>query len=123
MVNIAIVNDRIHLTVEGWDKLWAMRSELEFPLAHVTSVYRDADAARGWWKGFRLPGTQIPGVITAGTFYQTSGVVFYDVHDPDNTVVLELDHEHYDKLVIEVADPDAAVAQVQTALSRAGTMP
>lgn len=121
MVNITIVNDRIHLTVEGWDKLWSLRSELEFPLAHITSVYRDADAARGWWKGIRMPGTNIPGVITAGTFYHNGGVVFYDVHDPDKTVVLELDHEHYDKLVIEVANPDSAVAQVNAALPHGGS--
>jgi hypothetical protein len=117
MVDITITGDRIHLNVEGWDKLWALRSELEFPTAHITSVYQDADAARGWWKGFRMPGTQIPGVITAGTFYQTGGVVFYDVHDPDRTIVLELDHEHYDKLVIEVADPESAVAQIRAALT------
>lgn len=42
--------------------------------------------------GLRLVGTQVPGLITAGTFYQSGGIVFYDVHDPGQTIVLEIDH-------------------------------
>ena len=38
--------------------------------------------------------------------------VCYHVHHPDNTIVLELDHEHYKRLVIEVADPAASVAML-----------
>jgi hypothetical protein len=41
--------------------------------------------------------------------------VFYDVHDPARTVVLELDHEHYRKLVVEVEDPAAVIAQFRAA--------
>ena len=118
MVEITILGDRVHFEVEGWDKLWAVKSQLEIPLSHVTSVRADPEAARGWWHGFRLPGTNIPGVLTAGTFYWHDGFVFYDVHDPDNTIVLDLDHENYKKLVLEVADPAGAVAMLQSALPR-----
>lgn len=121
MVDISIHGDRIRFDVEGWDKLWALRSQLEFPLAHVRSVRHDAEAARGWWHGVRMPGTNIPGVLTAGTFYQHGGAVFYDVHDPDQTLVLELEHEHFQRLVVEVKDPEGAVATVRAAL--AGTAP
>ena len=117
MVNITIEGDRARFEVEGWDKLWALKSQLEIPLEHVTSVRADPEPARGWWHGLRLPGTQIPGVLTAGTFYQSDGAVFYDVHDPEHTVVLELDHEHYTRLVIEVHDPQAAVTMLRTAIA------
>jgi hypothetical protein len=62
-----------------------------------------------------MPGTQIPGLLTAGTFYQSDGAVFYDVHDAERTIVLDLEHEHYKRLVIEVENPDAAVALLQSA--------
>ncbi|HEY4955676.1 MAG TPA: hypothetical protein VII02_12415 [Gemmatimonadaceae bacterium] len=118
MVEITILGDRVHFEVEGWDKLWALKSQLEIPLSHIASVRADPEAARGWWKGFRLPGTNIPGLLTAGSFYWRDGFVFYDVHDPENTIVLDLDHETYKKLVLEVADPPAAVAMIQSALDK-----
>ncbi len=40
-----------------------------------------------------MPGTSIPGVLTAGTFYHDSKRVFWDVHNPENTVVIELKDE------------------------------
>jgi hypothetical protein len=56
------------------------------------------------------------GVITAGTFYQEGERVFWDVHDPEKTVVIRLKDEHYARLVIEVEDPPATVAAIQEAL-------
>ena len=118
MVNISIKGDRIHLDVEGIDKMWAVRSHLEFPLSHILAVRVDTEAARGWWHGFRLMGSNIPGILTAGTFYQQGELVFYDVHDPDRTIVLDLDHERYKKLIVEVEDPEKAAAAIQRALTR-----
>ncbi|HKV50144.1 MAG TPA: hypothetical protein VJO52_03005 [Gemmatimonadaceae bacterium] len=117
MVEITVEGDRVRFDVDGWDKMWSLKSRLEIPLAHITSVRVDPEPARGWWHGFRMPGTQIPGVLTAGTFYQHDGAVFYDVHDPDRTIVIELDHEHYRRLVVEVADPSTAVKLLDDALS------
>ena len=117
MVTISIEGDRIRFDVEGWDKLWALKSQLEIPLAHIQSARVDPEAARGWWHGLRLPGTQIPGLLTAGTFYTSEGFVFYDVHDPENTIVLELEHEHYKRLVVEVENPTSAVAVLQSAIA------
>jgi hypothetical protein len=117
MVEISIHGDRVRFEVQGWDKLWALRSQLEIPLAHIRSARIDPEPARGWWHGLRMPGTQIPGVLTAGTFYQRDGAVFYDVHDPEHTIVLELEHEHYKRLVIEVSSPEAAVATLTAALA------
>ena len=115
MVEISVENGRVHFDVQGWDKLWAVKSRLEIPVEHIRSARIDPEPARGWWHGFRLPGTQIPGLLTAGTFYQEGDWVFYDVHDPERTIVLELDHEHYKRLVIEVADPAAATEQLRGA--------
>ena len=71
-----------------------------------------------WWHGLRMSGTNIPGVLTAGTFYQDGKRVFWDVHNPDKTVVLELKDERYNELIVEVADPNAAVELVKSALPR-----
>jgi hypothetical protein len=118
MVTVTIEGNRVRFEVEGWDKLWALKSQLEIPLEHIDDVRADPEPARGWWHGFRMPGSQIPGILTAGTFYQHGGAMFYDVHDPDGTIVLELNHEHYQRLVIEVEDPAATVARLKDAIAR-----
>ena len=117
MVKVSIDGDRVHFAVQGWDRLWALKSSLEIPLVHIRAVRIDTSAARGWFHGLRLPGTEIPGVVVAGTFVQRDGNVFFDVHDPDNTIVLDLDHEEYARLVIEVEDPRATVALLEAALA------
>jgi hypothetical protein len=104
------------LRVRGADKLWAFKSSLEIPLAHIAGVRADADVARGWWHGIRMPGTNLPGVITAGTFYQDGNRVFWDVHDPEKTIVIDLHDERYNKLVVEVSDPQMAVSLIGAAL-------
>jgi hypothetical protein len=65
-----------------------------------------------------MPGTNIPGVITAGTFYQDGKRVFWDVHNPDNTIVIELEDERYAELIVEVVNPNAAVELIKTAFQR-----
>ena len=117
MVEVSIVGDHVHFEVEGMDKLWAMKSRLDIPLQHIRAARIDPEAAKGLWHGLRFPGTQVPGVILAGSFYQFSGWVFYDVHDPERTVIVELEHEHYKCLVIEVSDPQAVLSRLQSAIA------
>lgn len=118
MVEVTLNGDQLHLEVKGLDKLWSFRSRLELPVAHVRAVRADPEIAKGWWKGIRAPGTSIPGVIRAGTFHQDGKRIFWDVHDPANTIVIELHDDEFDALVVEVADPAAVVAKLASALRR-----
>jgi hypothetical protein len=82
----------------------------------VVGAEADPEVAQGWHKGLRAPGTHVPGVITAGTFYQEGERVFWDVHDPEKSVVIHLKDERYARLVIEAEDPPATAAAIQGAL-------
>ena len=115
MVEIRIAGDLAVLEVQGWSRLWALKSRLEIPLANVRGVRVDPEIARGWWKGFKAPGTHVPGVIVAGTFYQDGKRIFWDVRDPERTIVVELVDDRYDELIVEVEDPAAEVARLTAA--------
>lgn len=117
MIEITVTGPTAIFEVRSWDKFWALRSRLEIPLAHIRGVRADVEIARGWWHGIKAPGTNVPGVITAGTFYQHGKRVFWDVHHPERTIVVELTHEHYDELIVEVADPAAAIDLLRGALA------
>lgn len=116
MIELSIAEGKLKLSVMGADKLWSLKSRLEIPLVHIAGVRGDPQVAHSWWHGLRMPGTNVPGVITAGTFYQDGKRVFWDVHHPENTIVIDLHDERYNELVIEVADPQAAIRLIQTAL-------
>jgi hypothetical protein len=118
MVTVHQEEDTVIFTVEGWHKLWAFRSELRIPCAHIKSARHDPEAARA--RGLRAPGTHVPGLLKAGTFY-LDGLFdhkpsFFDVQHQQNTVVVELADEHYARLIIEVENPAAVVARL-TALA------
>lgn len=118
MVEIMVKGDRAIFEVEGWDKLWSLKSRLEIPLAHIKGVHADPKPAMGWFDGLKLAGTAIPNIFRAGTFYQQGDLVFWDVHNPEKTIVIELEHERLAKLIIEVADPKAAVSLLLNAISQ-----
>lgn len=117
MVEIIIDGDRAAFEIEGWDKVWSLRSRLEIPLDHIKRVYADPQPAMGCFQGLKLAGTDIPHVFRAGTFIQDGGFVFWDVHHPEQTIVVELEHEHFQKLVLEVAEPDEAAREINRAVS------
>jgi hypothetical protein len=116
LVDLSVAEGKLTLHVRGADKLWAFKSSLEIPLVHITRVRTDPEAARGWYHGIRIPGTNVPGVITAGTFIQDGKRVFWDVHNPEKTIVIDLHDERYNELIVEVADPEAAVKLIQSSL-------
>jgi hypothetical protein len=60
----------------------------------------------------------MPYVVMAGSFVFLDGEhAFWDVHDPDRTVVVELGHERFAKLVLEVEVPHATAAAINAAVA------
>jgi len=118
MVTITVDGDQAVFEVQGFDKLWALRSRLQFPLANIVAVEVNAEHVGRWWHGFKILGTYVPGILGAGTFYYHGDIVFWDVHDPANAIILTLDHERYKKLIVEVEDPADEIARLRSALAR-----
>lgn len=118
MVNVSVLDGRAVFQVEGRDQLWALRSRLEIPLTHITAAEFDPAQVGTWWHGWKLVGTDVPGLFAAGTFYYHHELVFWDVHDPSLAVIISLDHERYKKLIVEVEDPEDVVRRIREALPR-----
>jgi hypothetical protein len=117
MAHVRIDDDNLIVEIEGLDKLWALKSRLEIPLANVRGATADPGAIKEP-KGIRAPGAHLPGVITAGTFHIDGERVFWDIHDATKAVVIELADERYARLIVQVADPRVTVALIESATSR-----
>ncbi len=118
MVDVTISGDRAVFTVEGAHKLWALKSRIEIPLANIWTVEVNHEQVGRWWHGFKLLGTDAPGLFAAGTFYYHGELVFWDVYDTTKTIIVSLEHERYKKLIVEVADPDGTARTLNAALGR-----
>jgi hypothetical protein len=116
MTEVGIGDGKLNIEMKGWDKLWALKGRLEIPLEHVKAAHADPEIAKHP-KGIRTLGTHVPGILTAGTLRQEGNSVFWNVHNPQNVIVIELHDERYARLVIEVADPHVTVATLNNALS------
>ena len=115
MAEVDITADSLVVHIKGADVLWALRSQLTIPLAHVVRAEGAEEQARQWFQGIRLGGTHVPGVLSAGTFYQHGELLFWDVHHPENAIAIYLKDERYAALIVEGADPAAAIAAINNA--------
>ncbi|HEY3783130.1 MAG TPA: hypothetical protein VGL56_18790 [Fimbriimonadaceae bacterium] len=98
-------------------KFWAVKSRLEIPLEHVINATIAPEDAKSWWHGWKMMGTDVPGVFAAGLFRFHGKWVFWDVTNPDYAISISLRDELYNELLIEVEDPAAAVDLIRRSLT------
>jgi len=122
MARVRIDTTSLVIAVEGLDKLWALKSILTIPLAHVQNAVADPHAG-GSSLGLRLGGTSVPGVITAGTFLTHGELVFWDVHDRRKALVIDLHDEKYARLVIQVGNPPVTAGMIRAAIGLEPVLP
>lgn len=119
MTEIEITEDSLIVHVKGVDRFLALKSQLEVPLSHVIGAEIDPGTEHdfnSWTLGLKAPGTGLPGIIRAGTWYTNTGKVFWDVHDPYSAITIRLADETYNRLVIQVADPATTIATIEDAI-------
>jgi hypothetical protein len=116
MTQIEVFDSRLKIEILGWHKLWSFKSRFDLPLSHVVGLKR---LEEGWWKGgLRAPGTYLPRVIRAGSYYRSGKWYFWDVCKSENAIVIELAHECYSALIAETIDPEKTIASIQAAIGQ-----
>ncbi|NNC29319.1 hypothetical protein [Longimicrobium terrae] len=118
MVEITIRDDKLIVRVMGLNVLLAMRRRLIIPLASVTEIREEPNVSLWNVRGFRLPGTFVPGLIVAGTYVSPGYSAFWDVSRPARAIVIELDGGAYQKLIVDVEHPAEVVHQVREAIAK-----
>lgn len=120
MTTIELTDDKLELTVRGFDVILALKKHLSVPLANVTRVEVGvaAGAREQLHDSLRMPGTYLPGIITAGSYVEHGRWMFWDVHSGERAITIFLDHDRYDALVVDVDDPAATVARIDARLRR-----
>ena len=121
MVSINIEDGLATFRIAGLHKLWALKSRIVVPVHDIVAV--DGSEAVPRRVGWRIAGTWMPGVITAGTFRRDAQWTFWDVAQPDAAIVVTLHGHWYSRLIIEVARPDDARQLLTRAMARSHASP
>jgi hypothetical protein len=123
MVTVTKENGKVVFEADGihtdelapWErllaKLWAFKTRLEIPQTHIRGARRDpaiSESEPGWLTPV-LGGTSIPGRFAYGTFLQHGRRIFWDVRHPEKAIRIDLDHENYDELIVEVENPEEVI--------------
>lgn len=115
MVNVSIGDSEVRFEPVGLSKLWTFSRGVRVPFSAIRVVRKaPANVTRGLWKGLRMPGTQLPGVIVAGKYLGWNGWTFWDVRGGGASAIeLELLGHRFSRLVVDVADPAAEVERLR----------
>lgn len=94
----------IHL--DGYERLWAFHlgSCIEVPLGDIIEVSTDLPPST--WRELRAPGTFLPGVIKAGTYYTERGREFWYVMNP-SILTIDIRDGYYKRIVLSLSDNEA----------------
>jgi len=109
-------DDRLLVRPVGLVRLWALSSGIDVPLDSVVDV--GVSDRKGLLRGFRAPGTYLPGFMTAGTFRSRGERDLWMVGRYEKVLVIELAGEKYRHLIVQVEEPEGAVEALRAAMNR-----
>lgn len=112
---VEVAGENLVFKLTGVDEALALASALVVPLRDVTSVSTE----KADWNMFnmvKVAGTRLPGVVADGRFMSKDGLLFYEMHNPDKCVTVELTEEKYKKIIFEVDDKEATADTIRQAI-------
>ncbi|MEO1428477.1 MAG: hypothetical protein AAFV71_05295 [Cyanobacteria bacterium J06633_8] len=102
-MNLNIVEESLQIEFTLKEQFLAVRLKKlwEIPLSHIQKV--TTIAPQTTWKELRSPGTALPGLVRAGTYYSQRGKEFWLVnYRKNNYLTIELQNENYKRIVMTV---------------------
>ncbi|MFV8357826.1 hypothetical protein ACNQGB_16780 [Flavobacterium sp. XS1P32] len=111
MVSITATENEFIFDILGSHKFWAFENKISVPKNKIIKAYQNPNEFT-FWIGWKIPGTQVPWVITAGTFIKKGKRNFWDVCNKKNAIIIELTDSYYHKLIIEVENPELVMQQL-----------
>ena len=97
-MKISIVKDELRISFSLSKKILSVKGSFKIPLKHIVRV--TTLKPKQTWKEIKAPGTFIPGLIKAGTYYTDKGREFWFVTKGKKILNLELKNESYKRIIL-----------------------
>ncbi|MEC4805103.1 MAG: hypothetical protein SAJ12_12450 [Jaaginema sp. PMC 1079.18] len=103
-MRLNIVNRDLLIEWEWYEMFWAFHFEnpMKVPLMAITGVSTVKPSFD--WRELRIPGTFVPGVIKAGTYYTFQGRDFWYGVGDRNYLTLILQNYDYNRIILTLED-------------------
>jgi hypothetical protein len=96
-MKLHLEDSTLHIELSVSEKVLSLRGSFAIPWSHITEV-KAAEPESNWWD-IRAPGTFLPGVIKAGTYYTRRVKEFWYYPKGKKPLVLELKDENYKRVI------------------------
>ncbi|MBI2704266.1 MAG: hypothetical protein HYX32_03085 [Actinobacteria bacterium] len=117
---VEVDGTNLRVSLSGASGKLALKSQLEIPIADVrvakvetASEARSEQGAKDYWP---VRGNFVPGLIREGTFGKGDDKEFWYLHEHTGPVlVVDLEHDEYARLVLQVAEPEKTASAINEA--------
>jgi hypothetical protein len=116
VARIVVRMDELVVEIEAINQIWALRCLLEIPLAHVVGAAIDPTISEARQSNPANDAERLH-VLDAATFVQKEDRIEWGVADPRCAIVITLTDSDYPRLVVQVDDPEAAVAKINESVA------
>jgi hypothetical protein len=125
--DLSITGSGVDIQPRGIHRVGALTGGFSVPLSSIVDVQIRPPWVMETWKSYSLTkfkvGSWIPGVYRAGKFLmwnqdREAGTTWWLVRNPVRTIELSLRDFKYDRIIVEVDDPEGTSARLLEAISR-----
>ncbi len=115
-MQLYLADNRLTIELEWYEQLWAVTldRQMHIPINRIDRV--TTTEPQSDWAEIRAPGTFLPGIIKAGTYYTKRGKEFWYVTTDRDYLTLELHDEPYRRIVITIPDRLAWEERIERAI-------
>jgi hypothetical protein len=119
-MKLNLTTDRLTIELEWYEQLWAVTLERQMHISLARIVRATTEEPQSNWSELRAPGTFLPGVIKAGTYYTKQGKEFWYVTSDRDYLTLELRDEPYRRIVLTIPDNNVWAERITRSLTEIG---
>ncbi len=101
-MRLSIGDGRLKVRLSLLEKVLSVRGSLEIPLDSIARAHTTTPRS-AWWD-IRAPGTCLPWVIRAGTYFTRRGREFWYVTRNRHFLIIELREGFYERIILSFDD-------------------
>ncbi len=115
-MKLSIKGKELRIEFSFWETVWGMKRSFGVRLEQITEAHgREPQAA---WTDLRMPGTYVPWLIMAGSYWTRRGWEFWYVVRKQPFITLELKDHRYKRIILSMKDAERWVKTISAAITR-----